>query len=380
MKKFLILILSILLLSGCGANKESSEDVETIKPKEHYDVVFLSGPEFIYDNGVNERCLYGIKDYCEANELKYSFLEPAVLDESAMEEVFAEAVEEMGCKLLVASGHEWDHFLAKRLEDYPQLKAIYVDAQGRYAKENAPSHPDNLAVIGFREEEAAYMVGYALIKDGYRKLGFIVENGGELFDQVASAFVQGITDALAEMQTKEEEEKDTERENVQLLYACAEENLPEKAAEWYAEGTEVIFVCGDELTDQLIPIARESGNGKFVGWRYDEYVRKALDGEDYEPLFVTSTVNDVEGMVYNAVKAAFAKGGGWNLYSGKDIFRVGVKEAGVSLSPYRTINWRTFTKSDYDALKQRVSYGVNISSSESVFENEYEGLEIILSE
>ena len=109
-------------------------------------------------------------------------------------------------------------------------------------------------------------------------------------------------------------------------------------------------------------------------------MRKALDGEDYEPLFVTSTVNDVAGMVYNAVKAAFAKGSGWSLYSGKDIFRVGVKEAGVSLSPYRTINWRIFTKSDYDALKQRVSYGVNISSSESVFENEYEGLEIILSE
>ena len=58
MKKFLILILSLLLLSACAGEKDGDDDAEVSKPKEHYDVVFLSDLRFIYDNGVNERCLY----------------------------------------------------------------------------------------------------------------------------------------------------------------------------------------------------------------------------------------------------------------------------------------------------------------------------------
>ena len=385
MKKFLIVILSLLLLSGCAKGKESDDDIRPTKPKEHFDVVFLADSDFIYDNGVNERCLYGIRDYCEENGLKYTFLQPADATEASMEEAFIEAAEQMSCAVLVAAGGDWDIFLAKRMEEYRQLKAIYIDGEGKYSAQKAPDHPDNLALISFAEEEAAYMAGYAVIQDGYRRLGWICENEETMAGPVASGFVRGICDALSEIKTEApEEEQDKEKEEkqeetAQLLYACAEsleEDLATKAAKWYEEGTEIIFVLSDEISDTLIPVARESISGKLIGWRYDEYLRKALDGEDYEPLYVTSTVNDVELLVYNAVKAAYAGSGEWGRYAGKNIFKASAKENGVSLAPYRSINWRTLTKSDYDLLKQRASYALSIPASEDAFDTVFDGLTI----
>ena len=381
MKKFLIVILSLLFLSGCTGGKNANEDAEAVKPKEHYDVVFLSNLDFIYDNGVKERCLYGIKNYCEENGLKYTFLQPAGADEASMEETFEEAIEQMSCAILVASGLDWDRFLADRMEEYRDVKAIYVDGEGKFANGKALSHPDNLALIGFAEEEAAYMAGYAVIKDGYRKLGWISENDDAPIDSVIFGFTRSIVDALSETQTETEEEEKEEKEedSAQLLYAYTdslEGSLAEKAAQWYAEGTEIIFVCGDEISDELIPVARESGSGKLIGWRYDEYLRKALDGEDYEPLYVTSTVNNIELLVYNAVKAAYAGSGEWGRYAGKDIFMADVRENGVSLAPYRSINWRSLTKTEYDILKQRASYALSVSASEAAFETAYDRLTI----
>ena len=381
MKKFLIVILSLLLLSGCAGGKNTSEDTEAKKPKEHYDVVFLGDLDFIYDNGIKERCLYGIKNYCEENGLKYTFLQPGSAEKTSMEETFEEAIEQMGCAILVASGLDWDRFLADRMEEHRELKAIYVDGEGKYAQEKAPDHPDNLALISFAEEEAAYMAGYAVIKDGYRKLGWISKNDEAPIDSVIFGFTRGIVDALSETQTETEEEEKEEKEedSAQLLYAYTdslEGNLAEKAAQWYADGTEIIFVCGDEISDELIPVARESGSGKLIGWRYDEYLRKALDGEDYEPLYVTSTVNNIELLVYNAVKAAYAGSDEWGRYAGKNIFTAGIREDGVSLAPYRTVNWRALTKSEYDILKQRASYALSISASEDAFDTAYDGLTI----
>ncbi len=384
MKKFLILILSLLLLSACAGEKDGDDDAEVSKPKEHYDVVFLSDLGFIYDNGVNERCLYGIKNYCEENELKYTFLQPAGSDEVSMDETFDQAINRMSPSVVVAAGLGWDTYLAKKMADYPELKAIYVDGKGKYENGEAFSHPENMAVICFAEAEAAYMAGYAVIKDGYRKLGWISENNEAPIDNIAFGFVRGICDALAETETEEETEAAEEKEEdaAELIYAYTdgmEESPAEKVSKWYADGTEIIFVCGDDITEELIPVARESGSGKLIGWRYDEYLRRALDGEDYEPLFITSTVNNLEQTVYSAIKAAYAGGSEWRLYCGSDVFTAGIKENGVSLAPYRSVNWRRFTKTDYEALKEKVSSGINVPSQDAS-ENTESQLTIISSE
>ena len=107
MKKFLTLALAVLLtmcLFGCAKKDGGNEGGEPAASDEHYDVVFLADLGSIYDGGFNEHSFYGIRDYCEENGLKYTYLQPAGADDVSRTTIFEQAVNQMTADVLVAVG------------------------------------------------------------------------------------------------------------------------------------------------------------------------------------------------------------------------------------------------------------------------------------
>ena len=98
---------------------------------------------------------------------------------------------------------------------------------------------DKIAGIAFKEEQCGYFAGYAVVKEGYTKLGFTGGGGGTnpACCRYGYGFVEGANAAAAEMGV-----------NVEVNYSweygasfSASQELQAMASGWYETGTEIIL-------------------------------------------------------------------------------------------------------------------------------------------
>ncbi|MBR3265620.1 MAG: BMP family ABC transporter substrate-binding protein [Erysipelotrichaceae bacterium] len=359
MKKFLTLALTVLLamcLFGCQ-KQGGGEGEPAGGGDEHYDVVFLADLGSIYDGGFNEHSFYGIRDYCEENGLKYTYLQPAGSDDASRTTIFEQAVNQMSADVLVAVGFLWDAALCQEIPNYPNVKVIFVDADDLYnidydydGVDDSLPKQENLAMITFAEQDCGYMAGYAVVKDGYRNLAFMGGMAVPAVVRFGYGFVEGAEDAAEELGLAEG--------SIDMKYFYtgtfdASPDIVTRASEWYTNGTEIIFSCGGTIVNSVIQAAKDGENRKIVGVDTDEYFTRAADGAANEPLFVTSAMKELELTIYNAVKAAYAGGSDWAFYTNAGLQRLGAKEGASIIAPYRAENWKTFTEDDYKAVNEK---------------------------
>ncbi len=357
MKKFLTLILAVLMaccLFGCSGKKGGDEPATG----EHFDVVFLADLGSIYDGGFNEHSFYGIRDYCEENGLKYTYLQPAGSDDASRITIFEQAVNQMTADVLVAVGFLWDTALVEEVPKYPDVKIIFVDADDLYNIDldydgdysESLDHQDNLAMITFAEQDCGFMAGYAVVQDGYRNLAFMGGMAVPAVVRFGYGFVEGAEAAAQELGLAEGSI------DMKYFYTGTFDATPDivtRASEWYTNGTEIIFSCGGSIVYSILTAAKDGEGRKIVGVDTDEYFTRAADGADNEPLFVTSAMKELEVTIYNAVKAAYAGGADWKFYNDAGLLRIGAKEGAAILAPYRAENWKVLTQEDYDAISAK---------------------------
>ena len=360
MKKFLTLILAISMLFalvGCTKPADGGNGNDgggTATGDEHYDVVFLADLGSIYDGGFNEHSFYGIRDYCEENGLKYTYLQPAGSDDASRTTIFEQAVNQMGADVLVAVGFLWDAALCQEIPNYPDVKVIFVDADDLYnidydydGVDDSLPHQDNLAMITYAEQDCGYMAGYAVVKEGYRNLAFMGGMAVPAVVRFGYGFVAGAEDAAKDLGL------DEGSIDMKYFYTGTFDASPDivtRASEWYTSGTEIIFSCGGTIVNSVIQAAKDGENRKIVGVDTDEYFTRAADGAENEPIFVTSAMKELEFTIYNAVKAAYAGGDAWKAYTDAGLQRLGAKEGAAIIAPYRAENWNNLTEADYNEI------------------------------
>ena len=74
--------------------------------------------------------------------------------------------------------------------EYPKIQFLMLDAKPRKSGQKAEL-ASNVHCILFREEEAGYLAGYAAVREGYTRLGFL--GGKEIapVQRYGSGFIQG---------------------------------------------------------------------------------------------------------------------------------------------------------------------------------------------
>ncbi len=313
----------------------------------------------IDDESFNQACWTAVENYMGDN-CQYWIPEADASDEDR-ETMIRLAVNE-GADTIVCVGYLYGASLAWAAEQYPDVRFIAIDVtQGDIGTDAIPA---NCYCITFKEEQAGYLAGYAVTKDGFTKLGFLGGIAVPAVIRYGYGFVQGVDAAAQETGNPVE---------VNYFYGgqfYGDANITSRMEGWYSNGTEIVFACGGGIYTSALEAAVKN-NGYVVGVDVDQNyigVNGVADGSySYNP-FVTSAMKQLTVAVEAALGDIDA--GEWSTIAATN-GNFGLQEGDYVGLPTAEGSWnfRTFTVEEYEAVKAKVASGeivVDNSSEDSV--------------
>lgn len=328
MKKLLILVLAVVMVLSvfAGCKQEAAT--------EGYEIAMITDIGDIDDKSFNQGTWEGIDQYAKDNKITHKYYKPTEKTTDAYVAAIDLAVQ-AGAKVVVTPGFLFEPAIFIAQDKYPETKFIILDGtpnDGDWNKEGGPEFriEGNVYSIFYAEHQSGFLAGYAAVKDGYTKLGFMGGMAVPAVVRFGYGFVQGAEYAAKEMGVESVE--------VNYHYTGNFDATPENqtmAASWYGAGTEVIFACGGKVGNSVMAAAEASG-GKVIGVDVDQ----SFESETV----ITSAKKELGVTVMAGLKG---------FYDGE--FKGGVSEMlditvdAVGL-PMDTARFETFSQADYDAI------------------------------
>ncbi len=343
MKKLLAILLTLVLaLGACSAFAEAvnPDDIEDTMTSADgtYKIAFITDVGQLKDKSFNQGTWNGVKAYAAANGLSYKYYQPANGDQATDDDRYdaMKAAVEAGAEIVVCAGFMQEAALAKAAAEYADTKFVFIDGY--------PIGLDNVAPIAFKEEQSGYFAGYAVVMDGFTKLGFCGGGGGTnpACCRFGYGFAQGAEAAAKELGIQ-----------VELKYSwqygaafSASPELQTMAKGWYETGTEIIFACGGSMFASIAAAAAEN-DGFVVGVDVDQ----AGESETV----ITSAMKGLKEATEWAITKFYA--GEWADIGGIAT-SLGVDNDAVGL-PTAADSWRfeTYTADQYAASLAAVKAG-----------------------
>ena len=293
-----------------------------------------------------------MKLYAANNGLSYKYYQPANGDQATDDDRYdaMKAAVDGGAKVIVCAGFMQGAALEKAAKEFTDTKFVFIDGWSLGL--------DNVAGIAFNEEQCGYFAGYAVVKEGYEKLGFTGGGGGTnpACIRYGWGFAQGANDAAKEMDK-------TVDLNYSWEYGASFQASPElqtMVSGWYSNGTEIVFACGGSMFQSVVAAA-SAEDGKVVGVDVDQ--------SSESDTVVTSAMKGLS----DAAEWAIAKvyDGTWDEI-GNAATSLGVAENAVGL-PTATWSMENFSAADYEDLFQKVLNGDVTIDNNSEMANPAEG-------
>ncbi len=330
----LLVFVLVFALVACGSDPESTEPAAT----ETYDIAMITDIGTIDDKSFNQGTWEGVVAYAEENGITHKYYKPTEQSTDAYLAAIQLAVEG-GAKVIVTPGYLFEAPIFQAQDLYQDVHFVLIDGypnNGDYDN-LVEKTAENTVGIKFAEEQSGYLAGYAAVKDGYTKLGFMGGMAVPAVVRYGYGFVQGAEAAAKEMGIS----------NIDMKYHYTGnfDATPENqtlAASWYAEGTEVIFAAGGAVGNSVMSAA-EAADAKVIGVDVDQ--------SSESETVVTSAMKGLSAAVEDALSAYYDDTfpGGENLVYAAD-------KNGVQL-PMATSKFTTFTQADYDAAFQTLAAG-----------------------
>ena len=293
----------------------------------------------IDDESFNQACWAAVSSYMGDN-CQYYIPDSDASDEDR-ETMIRQAVND-GADVIVCVGYLYGASLAWAAEQYPDVKLIAIDVtQGDIGTDSIPA---NCYCITFKEEQAGYMAGYAVVKDGKTKLGFLGGMAVPAVIRYGYGYVQGADAAAKELGT-----------NIDINYFYGgqfygDANITSRMEGWYSNGTQVVFACGGGIYTSAAEAAAKVG-GKIIGVDVDQ--AGIIDGDYGEGMTVTSAMKGLAPTVKHLLSEVVA--GNFANYGGK-IETLGLVSANPEENYVQIPTASTqfedgkFTQADYEAL------------------------------
>ena len=341
MKRVLALLLAFILVFGlvaCGSGGDEGKD-QGQTPAETYEIAMITDIGTIDDKSFNQGTWEGVVAYAEKNGISHKYYKPTEQTTDAYLAAIQLAVEG-GAKVIVTPGYLFEPPIFEAQDLYQDVHFILIDGypnNGEQGDAYVEKTGDNTVGIKFAEEQSGYLAGYAAVKDGYTKLGFMGGMAVPAVVRYGYGFVQGAEAAAKELGLT----------NVEMKYHYtggfdATPEVQTLAASWYAAGTEVIFACGGAVGSSVMSAAKASGT-KVIGVDVDQ--------SSESDTVITSAMKGLSAAVEDSLSAYYADKfpGGQNLVYAAD-------KGGVQL-PMDTSKFTKFTKADYDAVYAKLASG-----------------------
>ena len=317
-----------------------------------YEVAFITDVGQLKDKSFNQGTWNGVKGYAYEHGLSYKYYQPANGDQATDDDRYdaMKAAVDAGAKVVVCAGFMQEAALTKAASEFADTHFIFVDGYPLSVNDEVLT---NVAPISFKEEQSGYLAGYAVVKEGFTKLGFTGGGGGTnpACCRYGYGFVQGANAAAEAMDVKVDM-------NYSWLYGSSFQASPElqtMANGWYENGTEIIFACGGSMFASVAAAAAEN-DGFVVGVDVDQSFESDT--------VVTSAMKGLSSATEWAVAKHYD--GAWDEIGGVAT-SLGANDAAVGL-PTETWSMTKFTADDYNALLE------SIKSGELVVDADYNNL------
>ena len=301
----------------------------------------------IDDESFNQACWTAVSGYM-GDDCQYYIPEADASDEDR-ETMIRQAVND-GADVIVCVGYLYGASLAWAADQYPDVKFIAIDVtQGDIGTDAIPA---NCYCITFKEEQAGYLAGYAIAKDGKTKLGFLGGMAVPAVIRYGYGFVQGADAAAQEL-----------GQNVEINYFYGgqfygDANITSRMEGWYSNGTQVVFACGGGIYTSAVEAALKN-NGYVVGVDVDQNYIGANGVADgtyaYNP-FITSAMKGLSEAVNTAL--ADIDAGSWGDIAGSN-GNFGLEDGDYIGLPTDADSWNfeSFTTDEYEEVKGKIKSG-----------------------
>ena len=323
--KLIVMILTVSMLSlSCGDTKKG------------YELALITDVGTIDDRSFNQGSWEGLKKYADEKNITHKYYQPTEKTTDAYIDSIDLAVA-AGAKIVVTPGFLFEPAIYKAQDTHPEVNFILLDGTPQDGTYTDFRIEKNVYSVFYAEEQAGFLAGYGAVKDSYTNLGFMGGMAVPAVVRFGYGFVQGVNYAAKEFGIR----------NVKVDYTYLgsfnqSPDIQTKAASWYINGVQVIFVAGGGAGNSVMAAA-EQNNGYVIGVDVDQ------SGESSS--VITSAMKMIGESVYNAIDE-FYKG---NFPGGQSVV-LDAKVHGIGL-PMETSKFKNFTQEDYDNIYQKLVDG-----------------------
>ena len=329
MKNFLkLIILSIILIISlsCKDTKKNSG----------YELALITDIGTIDDKSFTQGSWEGLKKYAEEKGITYKYYKPAGKDTDSKIDSIYLAISS-GAKLIVTPGYLFEPAIYKVQDIHPEINFVLLDGTPQDGTYTDFRIEKNVYAVLYAEEEAGFLAGYGVVKEGYTNLGVMGGMAEPSVIRFGYGFVQGADYAAKELGVK--------NIKIDYTYIGGYEPTPEvqtKASSWFIKGVQVIFAPAGGAGNSVMSAA-EQNKGYVVGVDVDQSVESQT--------VITSAMKMIGESVYNAIDEFYKDN-----FPGGKIAVLDAKVHGIGL-PMETSKFKNFTKEDYDNIYQKLVDG-----------------------
>jgi len=378
MKKTLALLLAAVLTLGLFVGCQSgSQGNQGSNGNSEYKVAMITDYGDITDQSFNQTTWEAVVKFGKDNNIQTKYYKPTSNDTAGRVAMVEKAVSE-GYNVIVMPGYAFGATIAEVTETYKDVKFIALDVskgdllEGGVALKNEKYdynpdnwdlkkyvYMDNVYSAIYQEELAGYMAGYAAVKLGYKKLGFLGGMAVPAVIRYGYGFVQGADAAAKELNITID---------IDYIYGgqfYGDADITARMDTWYANGTEVVFACGGGIYTSAVDAAKKVEGAQVIGVDVDQSAIIAAyasgkenptadDVAKWKDMTVTSAMKGLYPTTIDTLTNVLIKGK-WSEYAGK-IDTLGLVSGSDPSVNYVQIPDTTlfedgkFTKDDYKAL------------------------------
>ena len=372
MKKILSILLVLamaLSLVACGGGETSKEA--------GYKVAMVTDYGDITDQSFNQTTWEAVVKFGEDNGVETKYYKPTSNDTAGRVAMVELAVAE-GYNVIVLPGYAFGATVAEVSGNYPEVKFIALDVakgdllEGGVALKgeaydynpdnwnlNDYVYMDNVYCAIYQEELSGYMAGYAAVKLGYTKLGFLGGMAVPAVQRFGYGYIQGADAAAKELGI-----------NIEMKYVYGgqffgDADITAVMDTWYAAGTEIVFACGGGIYTSAAEAAKKVG-GKVIGVDTDQ--APVIDGLYGEGITVTSAMKGLAPTTIDTLTDVVINGK-WADYAGKitTLGMVSGEDASLNYVQLGSTLYEDgkFTEADYAALVKGMFEGTIVVSNDT---------------
>ena len=172
-----------------ASSKEATADTAA---NSDFKIAMITDSGDITDQSFNQTTYESCKSFAAANGAEFQYYKPTEDSDDARIAAFNNAVAD-GYNVVVVPGYLFGTMIVAVADSNPDVTIIALDVSagdlGDYTL------PANVCCFTYQEELPGYMAGYAAVKEGYTKLGFLGGMAVPAVIRYGYGFVQGVNDA-----------------------------------------------------------------------------------------------------------------------------------------------------------------------------------------